>query len=86
MDLDRRIDDLVEAGWHVLNTNCDERALVHWKEATAAFLIDFLGRRHIITESFISCWQARHPSETNQRLSSKNSKPESKSDQGCIEV
>ena len=49
MDLDKRIDDLVEAGWHVLDTDCDERALLYWKEADKRLLYRFsrtTPRRH----------------------------------------
>ncbi|MGC8657652.1 MAG: hypothetical protein ACP5U1_01115 [Desulfomonilaceae bacterium] len=86
MDLDRRIDDLVEAGWHVLDTDCDERALLHWKRAAAAFLEDFLGRRHAVTESFIDCWKTRYRKETDQQLRVKDSKRRSQVDQDFIEV
>lgn len=60
MDLDKTIDDMIEAGWHVLDTECDDRALAHWKETASAFLIEFLGRRHVVTESFICCWQTKY--------------------------
>ncbi|MDR3603879.1 MAG: hypothetical protein ACLPVO_06185 [Desulfomonilaceae bacterium] len=86
MDLDKRIDDLVEAGWHVLDTDYDERALEHWKEATSAFLIDFLGRRHVVTESFISCWHTKYPHKTADEFVRNNMDLRDKSDQHCVEV
>ncbi|MGC8603812.1 MAG: hypothetical protein ACP5VS_09005 [Desulfomonilaceae bacterium] len=86
MDLDKRIDDLVEAGWHVLDTNCDERALIHWKEAASAFLIDFLGPRHVITESFIYCWQTKYLRKSIDEFECNNIGLGDKSDRHCVEV
>lgn len=60
MDLEKRIDDLIEAGWHVLDSEYDEAALVYWKKTASDFLIDFLGRRHSVTESFISSSETRY--------------------------
>lgn len=86
MDLDKRIDDLVEAGWHVLDTDCDERALEYWKETTSAFLIDFLGRRHVVTESFICCWQSRFSGKPSNQFARNNRNLQDKSYQHCVEV
>gem|GEM_PF-4097478 len=60
MDLEKRIDDLIEAGWHVLDSEYDEAALVYWKKTASEFFIDFLGRRHSVTESFIRLSQAKY--------------------------
>ncbi|MFH0957516.1 MAG: hypothetical protein V1897_02330 [Pseudomonadota bacterium] len=53
MDIDGKIDRLIEAGWYVLDSEFDDRALAHWKKTAGEFLISFLGPRHLVTESFI---------------------------------
>ncbi len=86
MDLDKRIDDLIEAGWHVLDTDYDERALVHWKEAASAFLIDFLGRRHVVTENFICCWQTKYAGKPMEELARNKKDLQDKVNRNYVEV
>jgi hypothetical protein len=64
MNIDTKIDRLIEAGWYVLDSEFDNRALAHWKKTTSEFLISFLGPRHLVTESFICCWESKSDPET----------------------
>ncbi len=48
----KRLDDLIEAGWHVVDTEYDAEALYHWKKKVLDFLTDFVGPDHACTQSF----------------------------------
>jgi hypothetical protein len=48
----KRLDDLIEAGWHVVDTEFDAEALYYWKKKALDFLTDFVGPDHACTQSF----------------------------------
>lgn len=52
MYVDKRLEDLIEAGWHVVDTEFDPNALYFWKKKAADFLSDFLGPEHVFTKEF----------------------------------
>lgn len=56
---EKLIDDLIEAGWYVLDTNFDEAAFRNWRERALYCLAGLLGRDHHYTESFRS-WVQGH--------------------------
>jgi hypothetical protein len=49
---ERLIDSLIEAGWHVLDTDFDEAALRNWRELALICLTDLLGSDHIYVQQF----------------------------------
>jgi hypothetical protein len=51
----KRLDDLIEAGWHVVDTEFDAEALYYWKKKALDFLTDFVGPEHTCTQSFRDC-------------------------------
>lgn len=51
---EKLIDDLIEAGWYVLDTNFDETAFRNWRERALYCLAGLLGQDHHYTESFRS--------------------------------
>jgi hypothetical protein len=53
----KRLDDLIEAGWHVVDTEFDAEALYYWKKKALDFLTDFVGPDHTCTQSFRDCIQ-----------------------------
>lgn len=53
----KRLDDLIEAGWHVVDTEFDAEALYYWKKKALDFLTDFVGPDHAYTRSFKDCIQ-----------------------------
>ncbi len=55
MSGDKRLDNLVEAGWHVIDSDFDRAAIVIWKRRACEFLEDFLGPDHVSTKSFVIC-------------------------------
>jgi hypothetical protein len=57
MNSGKRLDDLIEAGWHVLDTEFDAEALYYWKKKALDFLTDFVGPDHTCTQSFRDCIQ-----------------------------
>ena len=53
----KRLDDLIEAGWHVVDTEFDAKALYYWRKKALDFLTDFVGPDHACTQSFRDCIQ-----------------------------
>jgi hypothetical protein len=51
----KRLDDLIEAGWHVVDTEFDAEALYYWRKKALDFLTDFVGPDHACTQSFRDC-------------------------------
>ena len=49
---EKQIDALIEAGWHVLESNLDEAAFLHWRMRAHDCLNALLGPRHAYTEHF----------------------------------
>jgi hypothetical protein len=49
---EKLIDDLILAGWHVLDTHFDESAFRNWRERVLYCLTDLLGDDHHYTQSF----------------------------------
>jgi hypothetical protein len=52
MNSEKRLDDLIEAGWHVVDTEYDRKALYFWKKKAYDFLSDFVGPDHASTQVF----------------------------------
>lgn len=52
MVLEQTIDDLIQAGWHVLDTDFDEKAFQNWKRQAFTCLSALLGPDHIYTQRF----------------------------------
>ena len=52
MLFEKRIDDLIEAGWHVLESDFDENAFQNWRREAFKFLTTMLGPRHAYTLYF----------------------------------
>jgi hypothetical protein len=48
------LDDLIEAGWHVLDSDFDPAAFHHWREQASICLEALLGRNHPYTQSLKS--------------------------------
>lgn len=55
MSQDKCLEDLVEAGWHVIDSEFDKAAIVNWKRRACDFLVEFLGPEHASTKSFLVC-------------------------------
>lgn len=55
MSQDKCLEDLMEAGWHVIDSEFDRAAILHWKRAACEFLVEFLGPEHASTQSFMNC-------------------------------
>ncbi len=51
----KSLDDLIEAGWHVIDTEFDAGAFYYWKKKALDFLTDFVGPDHESTRSFKNC-------------------------------
>jgi len=49
---EKRIDDLIEAGWHVLDSDFDTAAFQQWRKQAFECLTDLLGPDHSYTRSF----------------------------------
>jgi hypothetical protein len=49
---DKRLDDLIEAGWHVIDTEYDRHAFYFWKKKAHDFLSDFVGPDDACTQDF----------------------------------
>lgn len=52
MHVEKRLEDLIEAGWHVVDSEYDADALYFWKKKAADFFSDFLGPEHMFTKEF----------------------------------
>jgi hypothetical protein len=52
MNCEKRLDDLIEAGWHVIDTEFDQQAFDFWKKKAYDFLSDFVGPDHVCTRDF----------------------------------
>jgi hypothetical protein len=53
MCIEKRIDDLIEAGWKVLDTDFDPVAFENWRIRVVACLSELLGCDHPYTKYFI---------------------------------
>jgi hypothetical protein len=49
---EKRIDDLIEAGWHVLESDFDKDAFQSWRREAFKFLTAMLGPEHAYTRYF----------------------------------
>ncbi len=49
---EKSIDDLIEAGWYVLDSNFDETALQNWRDRALTCLTKLLGPEHVYTQQF----------------------------------
>lgn len=52
MRTEKPIDDLIEAGWWVLNSDFDETAFDNWRSKAAICLESLLGKDHMSTKLF----------------------------------
>ncbi len=52
MSTERRIDDLIEAGWFVLDSDFDPAAFHYWRQRAFDCLTDMLGPDHYYTRHF----------------------------------
>lgn len=52
MIFEKRIDDLIEAGWQVLENDFDEAAFQRWRTEAFKFLSAVLGSEHTYTQYF----------------------------------
>ncbi|HMK34687.1 MAG TPA: hypothetical protein VK463_06455 [Desulfomonilaceae bacterium] len=52
MNAEKRLDDLIEAGWHVIDTKFEEQAIFFWKKKAYDFLSEFVGPDHACTLTF----------------------------------
>jgi hypothetical protein len=52
MSIERRIDDLIEAGWGVLHSNFDPIAFHHWRRSAFDCLTAMFGPDHVYTKHF----------------------------------
>jgi hypothetical protein len=52
MLFEQRIDDLIAAGWHVLQSDFDENAFQNWRREAFTFLTTMMGPKHAYTLYF----------------------------------
>jgi hypothetical protein len=52
MLLEKRIDNLIEAGWHVLASDFDPVAFDHWRAEASKCVRALLGPDHVDTRAF----------------------------------
>ncbi len=52
---EKLIDDLIEAGWCVLDTYFSEAAFQNWRERALVCLTDLLGPEHVYVQQFNDC-------------------------------
>jgi hypothetical protein len=46
MDAVKQIEELIEAGWHVLDTDFDEDAFQEWREKAYKYIVATVGEHH----------------------------------------
>jgi hypothetical protein len=51
----KKLDDLIETAWRVVNTDFDTRAIYQWKKQAFDFLSENLGSDHYYTQYFKNC-------------------------------
>ena len=51
----KKLDDLIETAWHVVNTDFDKRAIYKWKKQAFDYLAENLGHDHYYTQYFKNC-------------------------------
>ena len=54
MCVEKQIDDLIEAGWNVIDTDFDPVAFQHWRTRAVTCLSALLGSDHAYTKYFMS--------------------------------
>ena len=52
MSIERRIDDLIEAGWGVVDSDFDPIAFHHWRRRAFDCLTAMVGQDHVYTRHF----------------------------------
>jgi hypothetical protein len=52
MSVEQRIDDLIEAGWNVLDSDFDPVAFQRWRRRAFDCLTDMVGPEHVYTRHF----------------------------------
>ena len=52
MSIERRIDDLIEAGWGVVDSDFDPIAFHHWRRSAFDCLTAMFGPDHVYTKHF----------------------------------
>ncbi len=51
----KKLDDLIETAWQVVNTDFDTRAIYRWKKQAFDYLAENLGHDHYYTQYFKNC-------------------------------
>ncbi len=51
----KRLDDLIETAWQVVNTDFDPGAMYQWKKQAFDYLAENLGHDHYYTQYFKNC-------------------------------
>ena len=51
----KKLDDLIETAWQVVNTDFDAGAIYQWKKQAFDFLSENLGPDHYYTQYFKNC-------------------------------
>lgn len=52
MPIEQRIDNLIAAGWYVLDSDFDPAALQHWRKQAFHCIEAMLGSDHVTTKDF----------------------------------
>ena len=52
MDAVKRLDELIEAGWHILDTDFEENAFQEWREKAYKYIVATVGEDHQYAEYF----------------------------------
>lgn len=52
MTVEERIDELIKAGWEVVDSDCDSRAFQHWRLKAFECLAAMFGPDHVYTKYF----------------------------------
>ena len=63
MQIEKSIDDLIEAGWMVIQSDFDEAAFQNWRTKAAICLDSLLGAEHTYSQYFRS--HVRHSGESS---------------------
>jgi hypothetical protein len=63
MSVEQRIDNLIEAGWYMLDCNFDPAAFQTWRRRVLECLTDLLGPDHTYSNHF------KHLNDQNEKMS-----------------
>ena len=68
MFIEGRIDDLIEAGWNVLDSDFDPVAFLRWRRSAFDYLTAMVGPDHVYTRRFESFLRHRRGNGPSCRL------------------